>query len=424
MSEKQPRSDKKERTPTEIGNEMRQELEEWRAMKEEKARALTESKPKVQSELSEALSAPPPSKTIAEILTSSSIEFRDALQNIRGFLELLVSGKVTDERQAKQFLGIAYRESQYLSNRVSDLLVASLIETDKLRVKPSTLSIDQLLQTAIQEMTPAAMGKGLDFEVDAPSELPTLKGDEALLHQVLINLLDETIKDTPRDGQVLVRIAHKDTSLLVQIAGFSGDKSVEPSSLALINDAKFHGIADLSLSMYVVEQIVKAHDGDVSTTRTQEDTRIFNIILPLKPTTRMRGKILIVEDNPHLVLLISFALEKEGFQAFKASNGLEAVEIAKSEDVDLVILDIMLPGIDGFEVCHRLRSMAETAATRVIMISAKTREEDRAAALRVGADAYFRKPLGMTELIAAVENLLEDSQDDYRREKDDQPSTN
>lgn len=424
MSEKPSQPDKEKRISSRLGSEIKQELEEWRAMKEEAAHASKESKPKVQSELSEGLSAPPPSKTIAEILTSSSIEFRDALQNIQGFLELLVSGKVTDERQAKQFLDIAYRESQYLSNRVSDLLVASLIETDKLRIKLLALSIDQLLQMTLQEMTPSAVGKGIRFEVDVPSDLPGLKGDEALLYQMLINLLDETIKDTPTNGQVLIRIAQKDTCLLIQIAGFSGDQSVEPSSLALINDKKFHGIADLNLSMYVVEQIVKAHDGGVSTTLTEEDTRIFNIILPLQPTTRMRGKILIVEDNPHLVLLISFALEKEGYQAFKASNGLEAVEIAKSENVDLVILDIMLPGIDGFEVCHRLRSTPETTAIRVIMISAKTREEDRAAALRVGADAYFRKPLGMTELLAAVENLLEDSQDDYRREKDDQPSTN
>jgi CheY-like chemotaxis protein len=419
MSEKPSKPDKEAPTHPQIGNEIKQELEQWRAMKAKTVRTPTESKPKVQSEVSEALSAPPPSKTIAEILTSSSIEFRDALQNIRGFLELLVSGKVTDERQAKQFLGIAYRESQYLSNRVSDLLVASLIETEKLRIKLSALSFDQLLQTTIQEMTPAAMGNGISFVVDVPSELPTLKADEALLHQALINLMDKTIKDTPNDGQVLIRIAQKETSLLIQIAGFTGDKSVDPSSLALINDTKFHSVADLSLSLYVVEQIVKAHDGDVSTTRTQEDTRVFNIMLPLQPTTRMRGKILIVEDNPHLALLIEFALEKEGYQAFKAANGLDAVEIAKSEGVDLVILDIMLPGIDGFEVCHRLRSMPETIATRVIMISAKTREEDRAAALRVGADAYFRKPLGMTELIAAVENLLEDSQDDYRREQDD-----
>jgi len=76
--------------------------------------------------------------------------------------------------------------------------------------------------------------------------------------------------------------------------------------------------------------------------------------------------------------------------------------------VDLVILDILLPGIDGFEVCHRLRSAPETASTPVIMVSAKSREEDRATALRIGADAYFGKPLGVAELMTAIENLLED----------------
>ena len=105
--------------------------------------------------------------------------------------------------------------------------------------------------------------------------------------------------------------------------------------------------------------------------------------------------------------MLEYALQQEGFEAIKALNGLEGLKLARSERVDLVILDILLPGIDGFEVCHRLRSSPETASTPVIMISAKSRDEDRATALRIGADAYFGKPLGMAELMVAIENLLE-----------------
>ena len=411
MSEKPSQPDQEDPTPPKIGNEIKQELEEWRAIKDKTTRASTESKSKARSEVSEALSAPPPSKTIAEILTSSSIEFRDALQNIRGFLELLVSGKVTDERQAKQFLGIAYRESQYLSNRVSDLLIASLIETDKLRVKISALTFDKLLQMAIQEMTPAAMGKGLSFKTDAPSELPTLKGDEALLHQVLINLLDETIKDTPKDGQILIRIALQETNLLVQIAGFSGDKSVDPTSLALINDTKFHSVADLSLSMYVVEQIVKAHDGGISTTRTQEDTRVFNIVLPLQPTTRMRGKILIVEDNPHLALLIEFALEKEGFQVEVAYDGVEGIKKVKANPPDAIVLDVIMPEKDGYEVCAEIKADEKYADIPVLMLTAvasrvSSTHYSHREGMSMEAEDYLPKPASAQQILESVKRLL------------------
>jgi two-component system cell cycle response regulator len=120
---------------------------------------------------------------------------------------------------------------------------------------------------------------------------------------------------------------------------------------------------------------------------------------------------LITEDNPHAALLMEYALEQEGYRILKATNGLESLDVIAKEQVDLMILDVMLPGIDGFEVCHRLRASPKTVNIPVIMASAKARDEDRAAALRVGADAYFTKPLGISELIASVEKLIVNGRD-------------
>jgi len=429
MSDMHTQPDDSVQEPKDSGAEIKQELEAWQANKEKASESPPEAVqleqlkpspqpypvPLKQAELGVKQVDMQPSMTVAEILVTSSLEFRDALQNIQGFLELLLSDKVPDERQAMLFLDIVYRESQYLNHRVSDLQIASLIETGKLRVKLTALAIDQLIRSTVEESTPVAGEKGIQIEVISPTDLPPLQGDEVLLHQMFTNLLDTTLKGTPRDGQVSIIVAHNDTSLLVQVVGGRDGETFDAASLTVADETDSNSVTTMGLGLYVADQIVKAHDGRISITSVQGGTRVFNLALPLQPKSLRRGKILIVEDNPHLALLIEFALEKEGFEVFKAANGLKALEIAKSEGIDLVILDIMLPGIDGFEVCHRLRSAPDTASARVIMVSAKARDEDRATALRVGADAYFQKPLGMTELTAAVEDLLDEKQDDYRR---------
>ena len=120
----------------------------------------------------------------------------------------------------------------------------------------------------------------------------------------------------------------------------------------------------------------------------------------------MTKKILVVEDDPSGARLLEYALEKEGYQVEIAVNGLEALRKTREEEPDLLILDVMLPGLDGFEVCHRLRAEPETANLPILMLSAKAQEVDRNAGERVGADLYLAKPADPVEVMAGVESLL------------------
>ncbi|MCD6358379.1 MAG: response regulator [Dehalococcoidia bacterium] len=118
------------------------------------------------------------------------------------------------------------------------------------------------------------------------------------------------------------------------------------------------------------------------------------------------NKILIVEDDPSFLRAISHILEKEGYQILSASNGLLGLKKAKDESPDMLILDVMLPGLDGFEVCHRLRNDAKTARLPILMLSAKGQEADRTAGLRVGANEFLNKPVELSTLISTVKSLL------------------
>jgi DNA-binding response OmpR family regulator len=117
-------------------------------------------------------------------------------------------------------------------------------------------------------------------------------------------------------------------------------------------------------------------------------------------------KILVVDDEAVLVETIAYNLEQAGYQVITAADGTSALQAAQRETPDLVILDIMLPGMDGLEVCRQLRRENNTATTPIMMLTAKGDEIDKVVGLEVGADDYMTKPFGRRELLARVRALL------------------
>lgn len=120
----------------------------------------------------------------------------------------------------------------------------------------------------------------------------------------------------------------------------------------------------------------------------------------------MDKKILVIEDDPATSRLVDYTLRHKGYQVMTASNGLEGIRKAQREKPDLLILDVMLPGIDGFEICNRLRAEPDTAQLPILMFSAKAQEIDRDTGLKVGADDYLSKPADPSEIVRRVESLL------------------
>ncbi len=118
----------------------------------------------------------------------------------------------------------------------------------------------------------------------------------------------------------------------------------------------------------------------------------------------MAQKILVVDDEKSIVRLVTFNLEKEGFKTLKAYDGEEALQLARDEKPDLVLLDIMLPRVDGLEVCRRIRQ--ENIPVAVIMVTAKDEEIDTVLGLELGADDYITKPFSPRELLARVKAVL------------------
>ena len=117
-------------------------------------------------------------------------------------------------------------------------------------------------------------------------------------------------------------------------------------------------------------------------------------------------KILVVDDEDNILELLKFNLENNSYKVVTASNGDEALKLARSEEPNLILLDLMLPGLDGYELCKEIRRDVNLSHTPIIMITAKSEELDKILGLELGADDYITKPFSIREMLARVKAVL------------------
>ena len=121
----------------------------------------------------------------------------------------------------------------------------------------------------------------------------------------------------------------------------------------------------------------------------------------------MTKRVLIVDDEPNIVISVEFLMKREGFGVSVARDGSEALERIRGERPDLVVLDVMMPKLNGFEVCEAVRADPELAGTLIVMLTAKGRVAEMSKGLALGADAYIAKPFSTRDLVARVKSLLD-----------------
>jgi len=120
----------------------------------------------------------------------------------------------------------------------------------------------------------------------------------------------------------------------------------------------------------------------------------------------MNAKLLLVDDEPNILLSLDFLMRKNGFQVLLARNGTEAMQLLNEQTPDLVILDIMMPDVDGYQICQYIKSDNKLKSTKVIFLSAKSKQSDIVKGLELGADAYMTKPFANKALLEKVKELI------------------
>jgi two-component system CheB/CheR fusion protein len=286
-----------------------------------------------------------------------------------------------------------------------------------------------LIERAIDTVRHLAEDQGQHLHVAVSPELPQLEADPARLEQLISNLLTNAFKFTPQGGRVEVLVVAEGGELVLTVrdtgSGIAPDflsHIFEPFAQAETTLAR--GNSGLGIGLTLVKAIVELHGGSVEA-RSDGLNRGCEIVVRLPtvgadddngsgpsslengPTLGTNGvlqrkRILIVEDNLHYALGLRRLLESAGHQVHICNDGLAALSQAPAFAPDVILLDLGLPGMDGYEVARQIRADESLARARIVVISGYACEEDRRRSREIGVDEHLAKPVRFSELLRIV----------------------
>lgn len=304
-------------------------------------------------------------------------------------------------------LEAAHHDALALSRHFEAIVFASRIEAGIERLKPQSLQVDSLLKDLIPQLQPFARVRGVELTVQ-PSPPASVMADHAGLKRLVLSMIDAALLGGHMGTRLTVRVSAEEDQVRIeaeQTAGPGSDHGPESPADGpgdpILEPEAVRSYLDL------LDPILTAHSGGWHAEWTPSGDLAIALTLPaIRAAQGPSGQhVLIVDDDPDGAFLLEQVLLKGDYKVRIAANGLEGLAQARSGDISLILLDVMLPGMDGFEVCHRLKEDPATNSIPIVMISAKSRPEDRAMGLRVGATEYMTKPLSMNEVIQTVNAL-------------------
>lgn len=363
-----------------------------------------------------------------EFLATVSHELRTPLMVILGYSRLLLK-KVWPPDIQKQILSIN-KAADNQSSLIEDLLDVSAIISGKVKFKPKTVEMKEVVIEATENLKIAAQNKNIEMKVgQLPSSI--IMGDKDRLAQIIINLLTNAIKFTPSGGKIDVNMQNINSKCEIRIK--DSGKGIEPEFLPHVFE-KFRQEektstrkkGGLGLGLSIVSSLVELHGGKVKVESQGKDkgstfTLSFPLIDAQKTVMLVEGpqddrisdslhhkNVLVLDDEPDALDLISRILEGYEAKVFTARNVVEALKILEELNIDLVVSDLAMPELDGFDFIHQLREKELTTKKHlpVIALTAFAQEQDKKKVLESGFDLYLKKPFEPDYLVKEIKQIL------------------
>ena len=355
----------------------------------------------------------------ASILATVSHELRTPLAAIKGFASaLLHEGMEWDRASQRDFITQIEREADPLTGLVRNLLDMSRLEAGTLQFEWERCDLAELVQDLVEPVGVAGTRPPDPSRRDAAD--PRWVVDRRFLERVIWNLIDNAAKYSPPGSPVTVRIARDATGMRLSVADQGIGIAVEERERIFerfVRGARVGKTGGTGLGLAICRAIVEVHGGTISVESEPGEGSVFTVWLP-PPVARgdymmRRTRVLVVDDEVALRKFVTSVLGAAGYEVVAATDGEQALAVAEDQSFDLVVLDLMLPGIDGLDVYRRLR---ETSDMPIIVLSAKGEEVDKVDALNSGADDYLTKPFGVSELLAEARQRVRRRRNVVRRE--------
>jgi PAS domain S-box-containing protein len=369
----------------------------------------------------------------SEFLATMSHEIRTPLNGVIGFNGLLLDGPLTEDK--RQYAELARQSGESLLHLLNDFLDFSKIEAGHLELEPLDFDPHLEIDHAMGLVRDSARRKGLELtsQVQAPTRV---RGDAARLRQILVNLLSNAVKFTERgrvtlsceeltrsDGKVWLLFEVQDTGLGISVT--ARERLFQPFSQADASTTRRFGGTGLGLA--ICKRLAVAMGGRIGVRSEPGRGSTFWVELPFDlremrgapaaarppemapalPEQELRGRVLVVEDNPVSQLMAVEMLKKMGCRVDAVGNGLEAVEAMRRLPYDLVLMDCDMPVMNGFDATATIRA-EEPGGQRVpiVAITASALKGDSERCLAVGMDDFMSKPVRFSELCQMVDKWL------------------
>jgi len=370
-----------------------------------------------------------------EFLATLSHELRTPLNAILGYARMLRSGTVSEDR-IPQALEVVDRNATALTQIVEDVLDVSRIISGKVRLNLRQIDVTSVLTASVDTVRPAAESKGVELQIGVDPVRP-VAGDPDRLQQVFWNLLSNAVKFTPRGGQVTVQLFEEKSAAVISVTdsgpGIASDflpHIFERFRQGETGTTRRHG--GLGLGLAIARHLVEMHGGTIEAlSEGPGKGAIFRVRLPLiavseerdryaglsriaksnvrSPDDSLTGvRVLAVDDDHDALLMLRQVLESAGADVDTVGSAAQALERLSSEHPDMLIADIGMPHMDGFDLIERVRQSPDPAVRDLpaAALTAYARSEDRAKALRSGFGLHLAKPIDPAELVAAVSALM------------------
>jgi PAS domain S-box-containing protein len=357
-----------------------------------------------------------------EFLAMLSHELRTPMSAVLGWLHLVRGGQLSPEQQDKALATIE-RNARQQTQLVNDLLDVSRIVTRKLERDAGHAALDKVLAAAVESARPAAEARGIAIALDIADGHWVVQGSAARLEQVFSNLLSNAIKFSGEGQAVEVALGRLDRRAQVVVRDYGEGLSAQvlPRIFDTFRQAdsssrRRHG--GLGLGLAIVKSLVEVHGGTVKAeSEGSGHGAAFTVLLPLAENGAVQGtsaeqaaaslqglRLLVVDDEPDHLEMTSQMLRLEGATVATACGAQEALRAVCTDAPDVVVLDIAMPGVDGYELLRTLRAAAK-GALPAIALTGYASPNDAARAAAAGFEYHLAKPFELQALREQIARL-------------------
>ncbi len=357
-----------------------------------------------------------------EFLAMLAHELRNPLAPIRNGLHVLrLHARDDEDERAGRTRALMERQLQLLSRIVDDLLDAARITKGQVTLRRERVDLASLVRESVEDRRALLEAAGLHLDLELPADPVWILGDPLRLFQILGNTLDNAGKFTPAGGRVTVRLTPDDPAGQAAVTVRDTGVGIDPEELPYIFETFAQGRQSLDrsqgglgLGLSVARELLELHGGSLQAASaglgqgTEFTLRLPREEAPPAPAESAASgpggkeplKVLVVEDNEDTAESLRMFLELSGYGVTLAYTGPDGVATARAVRPDVVLCDIGLPGMDGFEVAATLRQAPETATARLIAVTGYGKDEDRRRAFEAGFDVHLVKPVDPQQLLA------------------------